>query len=94
MTRARCSVVVPVYGNEETIPALVERLDEIARAIAGELEVVFVVDGSPDGSQRLLRDLLPSERAFASQLIALSRNFGAFSAVKAGLEALAATTSP
>ena len=46
----RCSVVVPVYGNEETIPALVERLDEIARAITGELEVVFVVDGSPDGS--------------------------------------------
>ena len=83
----RCSVVVPVYGNEETIPALVERLDEIARAIAGGLEVVFVVDGSPDGSQRLLRNLLSGERAFTSQLIALSRNFGAFSAVKAGLEA-------
>ena len=85
--RHRCSVVVPVYGNEGTIPALVERLDEIARVIAGGLEVVFVVDGSPDGSQRLLRDLLSGERAFTSQLIALSRNFGAFSAVKAGLEA-------
>ena len=85
MTGLRYSVVVPVYGNEETIPALVDRLDEIARAIAGELEVVFVVDGSPDGSDALLRKLLPSDRAFSSQLIALSRNFGSFSAVQAGL---------
>jgi glycosyltransferase involved in cell wall biosynthesis len=81
----RYSVVVPVYGNEDTIPALIERLEEIARTVDGGLEAVFVVDGSPDDSHRLLRDLLRPERRFSAQLVALSRNFGAFSAVKAGL---------
>jgi glycosyltransferase involved in cell wall biosynthesis len=87
MTGPRYSVVVPVYGNEETIPTLVERLEGIATAVNGGLEVVFVVDGSPDESHRLLRALLHDERPFSAQLIALSRNFGSFSAVKAGLAA-------
>lgn len=81
----RHSVVVPVYGNEETIPGLIARLEEIAGSVEGELEAVFVVDGSPDDSHRLLRDHLQGERRFSAQLVALSRNFGAFSAVKAGL---------
>ncbi len=42
------SVVVPVYRNEETLPALVDRLDDLAERLDGSLEVVFVVDGSPD----------------------------------------------
>jgi polyisoprenyl-phosphate glycosyltransferase len=48
---------------------------------------VFVVDGSPDGSLVLLRRLLADERRFSSQLIALSRNFGAFAATRVGLAA-------
>src|SRR5262249_42515618 len=51
----------------------------------GPLEAVFVVDGSPDGSLALLRRLLRDDHRFSAQLIALSRNFGSFSAVKAGL---------
>ncbi len=43
------SVVVPVYRNEGTLAALVERLDGLAEELAAPLEVVFVVDGSPDG---------------------------------------------
>lgn len=81
----RYSVVVPVYGNEATLPALVERLDGLAAVLDGGLEVVFVVDGSPDASLAVLRRLLAEQRTFASQLIALSRNFGSFSAIKAGL---------
>ena len=81
----RYSIVVPVYRNEETLPALVDRLGGLAARLDGALETVFVVDGSPDGSLELLRTLLRTERRFASQLIALSRNFGSFSAVKAGL---------
>lgn len=83
--RPRHSIVVPVYRNEETLPALVERLDGLAARLDGGLETIFVVDGSPDGSLELLRSLLRSERRFTSQLIALSRNFGSFSAIKAGL---------
>jgi polyisoprenyl-phosphate glycosyltransferase len=85
----RCvySVIVPIYRNEATIAALVERLEGVADGLDRPLEVVFVVDGSPDASLVVLRRLLADERRFSSQLIALSRNFGSFSAIKAGLAA-------
>lgn len=81
------SVVVPVYRNEATLALLVERLRDLAGELDAPLEVVFVVDGSPDGSLVLLRRLLTEETAFSSQLIALSRNFGSFSAIRTGLAA-------
>jgi glycosyltransferase involved in cell wall biosynthesis len=78
------SVVVPVFRNEATLPellrqmaALDERLDD------GGWEAVFVIDGSPDNSYALLKLQLPS-MPFPSQLIALSRNFGSFAAIRAG----------
>ena len=83
----RYSVVVPVYGNEPTLAEVVERLGGLADELSAPLECVFVVDGSPDGSLVLLRRLLSEERRFSSQLISLSRNFGSFSAVRAGLAA-------
>jgi polyisoprenyl-phosphate glycosyltransferase len=79
------SVVVPVYRNEETLATLVDRLEDLAADLDAPMEVVFVVDGSPDGSLLLLRRLLSEPKAFSSQLVSLSRNFGSFSAVRAGL---------
>ena len=81
----RYSVVVPVYKNEPTLSTLVQQLERLTSELDGPLEVVFVVDGSPDGSLVLLRRLLAEEQRFSSQLLALSRNFGSFSAVRAGL---------
>jgi polyisoprenyl-phosphate glycosyltransferase len=81
------SVIVPVYRNEPTLAALVDRLGGLAGELDAPLEVVFVVDGSPDASLVLLRRLLGEGTRFSSQLIALSRNFGSFSAVRAGLAA-------
>src|SRR3954468_6317939 len=86
-TRVRYSVVVPVYGNEPTLPALIEQFGVLAAALDDAVEAVFVVDGSPDGSLPLLRRLLSDETPFASQLISLSRNFGSFSAIRVGLAA-------
>ena len=48
------------------------------------MEIVFVVDGSPDGSLLLLRRLLP-DASVASQVVSHSRNFGAFPAIRTGL---------
>ncbi|TYP89831.1 glycosyltransferase family 2 protein [Blastococcus xanthinilyticus] len=78
------SVVVPVYGNEATIPALLDRLATLSGDLDGEMEAVFVVDGSPDASLLVLRRLLP-ESGLRAQLVTLSRNYGAFSALRAGL---------
>ena len=80
------SVVVPVYGNADTLAALLERLRAVASGLDGPLEAVFVVDGSPDGSLALLRRLLP-EAGIASQLLIHSRNFGSFPAIRTGLAA-------
>ena len=80
------SLVVPVYRSAAGIPDLLEAVDGLARAVEEPFEAVFVVDGSPDDSLLLLGRDLPNRR-FDSQLLSLSRNFGAFSAIRAGLEA-------
>ena len=79
------SVVVPVYRNLATLPALLERLGALSPAVVGSMEAVFVVDGSPDDSADLLRSLAPAA-PFPVQVVELSRNFGAFSAIRAGLQ--------
>jgi polyisoprenyl-phosphate glycosyltransferase len=78
------SVVVPVYGNEATLPELLTRLADVGRRLPAPLEAVFVIDGSPDNSYALLKTRL-SQMPFASQLVLLSRNFGSFAAIRAGM---------
>jgi glycosyltransferase involved in cell wall biosynthesis len=78
------SLIVPVYRNEASIAELLAALGGLHRALSGALEVVFVVDGSPDRCHELLREQLPSAGLNANLLL-LTRNFGAFAAVRAGL---------
>jgi len=80
------SVVIPVYRNQESLPDLIDALKGIDAALDGNVEAVFVVDGSPDQSFQTLRQLLP-HASFASQLVLLSRNFGSFAAIRCGLQA-------
>lgn len=80
----RYSLVIPVYRNEETLPDLLAALVTIDGALGGSLEVVFVVDGSPDRSLALLVEALP-RTGLTSRVLEMSRNFGAFAAIRAGL---------
>ena len=80
------SLVVPVYRNAAEIPDLLEAVEGLAGSVEEPFEAVFVVDGSPDDSLLLLGRDLP-KAGFGSQLLSLSRNFGAFSAIRSGLEA-------
>ncbi len=78
------SLVVPVYRNEAFLPDLLRAIEGIAATVAGSMETVFVIDGSPDGSEEwLLRHL--AAWPVPSQLVALSRNFGSFTAIRVGL---------
>jgi len=79
------SVVIPVYGNERSVEPLTERLAHLADELGHSLEVVFVIDGSPDRSGEVLAQVLP-QQPFASRLIYHSRNFGSFAAIRTGLE--------
>lgn len=87
----RCAIVIPVYRNEESLPELVASLESVAERIRaiGDLHTVFVVDGSPDSSYAVLHQQL-ANASFPSRLLLLSRNFGSFAAIRAGLAAVEA----
>ena len=76
------SVVVPVYLGAETVGELVAALR--ALEIDGGLEIVLVVDGSPDNSLDVCKQLVALPGAPIT-LLSLSRNFGEHNAVMAGL---------
>lgn len=78
------SLVIPVYKNEENLDRLLNELVKLSARNRNGVEVVFVVDGSPDRSYEVLRQRLPGT-ALRSQLLSLSRNFGSFAAISAGL---------
>ena len=78
------SVIIPVYKNEENISRLLSALRDMYISLEKKLEVVFVVDGSPDRSFEILKGELKS-LPMPTQLIAHSRNFGSFPAIRTGL---------
>ena len=79
------SLIIPVYKNAANIPTLLEALRDLHTTLEKNLEVVFVVDGSPDESLQLLQAALPNE-PYPAQLVELSRNFGSFPAIRHGLQ--------
>src|SRR3979490_972851 len=76
------SVVVPVYNGAATIGELVQALRGLE--IEGGLEIVLVVDNSPDNSLDVCKQLA-TEQGAPITVISLSRNFGEHNAVMAGL---------
>lgn len=79
------SVIIPVYKNEASIPALLQTLTELNNELEDKMEAVFVVDGSPDNSYLLLQEALNTLN-FRAQLLLHSRNFGSFPAIRSGLK--------
>jgi glycosyltransferase involved in cell wall biosynthesis len=82
------SIVVPVFNEARGLPALHERIAEMARYLQNKrglkLEVVYVDDGSRDDTCAVARSLpaLPLD----VQVVSLSRNFGKEAALLAGLD--------
>lgn len=79
------SLVIPVYKNYDSLPELLDILKSLQQNLANPLEVIFVIDGSPDDSYSYLITHLPTMN-FTSVVLLLSRNFGSFAAIRAGLE--------
>ncbi|HLZ67140.1 MAG TPA: glycosyltransferase family 2 protein, partial [Aliidongia sp.] len=76
------SIVVPVYNGADSVGRLVAALEGLD--VPGGLEIVLVVDGSPDDSLAVCRDLLAAARVPLT-VVDLARNFGEHNAVMAGL---------
>lgn len=78
------SVVIPVYNEVEALPHLLNSLREVLDSISADHELVFVDDGSTDGSLALLLDL--ASRDSRIKVLKFSRNFGHQMAITAGLD--------
>ncbi len=76
------SVVVPVYNEKESLGLLLGEIDAVGRQANLELEIVFVDDGSTDGSWPVIRDLAAKDRRVRG--IRFRRNFGKAAALSAG----------
>jgi dolichol-phosphate mannosyltransferase len=80
----KLAVVVPIYNEEDTLKELSRRLAEACNRIEGaRWQVIYVDDGSTDGSTRIITDLHRADPRFT--LLQLSRNFGPYPALSAGL---------
>ena len=75
------SVVVPVYNEEENLSELGAQIQDALRG--REYEVIFVDDGSADGSYEAIRRLSAAEPRFKA--VRLARNFGQTAAMSAGI---------
>jgi glycosyltransferase involved in cell wall biosynthesis len=77
------SVIVPIYNERENIARLHERVKAALDPTALDYELVFVDDGSRDGSTPLLREW--AEQDARVRVIELRRNFGQSAAMLAGI---------
>ena len=78
------SIVIPVFNEEENLPALHARLSATLTEQKLDYEVVFVDDGSQDQSPAILRRLEAEDRRVV--VVEFARNFGHQVAISAGLE--------
>ncbi len=78
------SIVIPVFNEENNLPSLYTRLKQTLEAIPGSHELIFVNDGSSDGSLQHIRKLAASDTSV--RYIDFSRNFGHQVAVSAGID--------
>lgn len=78
------SVVVSVYNEEQALPMFYQTTKPILDALAWDYELLFVNDGSSDGSLELLERLASSDPKV--KVIGFSRNFGHEAAMIAGID--------
>lgn len=79
------SIVIPVFNEEEGLPVLKKALDQVLQPIDSAWEVIFVDDGSGDGSAKILEGFAHQDPEHM-RVIILRRNFGQTTAIAAGID--------
>lgn len=79
-----CSVVVPMYNEEEVILETYRRLKAVMEDLKEGYEIVFVNDGSKDRTAELIREICQANESV--KFVDFSRNFGQQVAVTAGMD--------
>ncbi|HXZ96763.1 MAG TPA: glycosyltransferase family 2 protein [Burkholderiales bacterium] len=78
------SIVVPAYNEQDVLRVFHERLSPVLAKLGVHVEVIYVNDGSSDGTLEILRSLKAADERVA--ILDLSRNFGKEIALTAGLD--------
>jgi glycosyltransferase involved in cell wall biosynthesis len=81
----KLSVVVPVYNEVESLSELHKALHQALDSVNADWEVVYVDDGSTDGSLKILEELAAAD-PHRICLVELRRNFGQTAAIAAGID--------
>jgi len=76
------SIVVPLYNEKENLKYLSEKIKRTVEAMGRTYEVLFVDDGSSDGSNTELEEIIKNEKNV--KMITLRRNFGKSIALATG----------
>lgn len=79
------SIVIPAYNEEQNIPRTIEALKETLHKRDLSYELIFVDDGSKDGTWEVLKEYIDLEEGISA--LRFSRNFGKEAAIFAGLKA-------
>jgi glycosyltransferase involved in cell wall biosynthesis len=82
--RTEVSVVIPLYNEELSLRELYDALRRALNFTGGRYEILFIDDGSTDGSQRVLRDL--RSRDGRVKVIRFRRNYGKSAALSVGFQ--------
>jgi glycosyltransferase involved in cell wall biosynthesis len=78
------SIITPLYNEEESLKELYDRLAAATFQLPGPIEIIFVNDGSVDGSAEVLDRLVEQDDRVVA--IHLRRNFGQTAALMAGFD--------
>jgi glycosyltransferase involved in cell wall biosynthesis len=79
------SVFLPVYNEEPNLRPLHAKLEEALKRLNRTAEIIYVDDGSTDGSLKVLREVAESDKRV--RVVALKRNYGQTAAMAAGIDA-------
>lgn len=78
------SIVIPLFNEIENIPILYEKITTVIASMGSNVEIIFVDDGSTDGTFDLLKKIQASDPQV--WVIRLRRNFGQAAAFSAGFD--------
>lgn len=76
------SIVIPLYNEEESLRELTQKIVDVMAGMRTSYEIIFVDDGSTDGSFQVLKELHAKDRAV--KVIRFRRNFGKSAALSVG----------
>lgn len=82
--RPMISAVIPLYNEEENIPELCRRLVDVLDSMGARYEILFVDDGSTDGSYARLVEIKRENENI--KIVKFRRNFGQTAAIHAGFD--------